>query len=758
MSEPFLPEFEPPPAPPPPAPLPGGPKSVVSVLIDLALDRRFDYAVPEELRETIEVGAMVTVPFRTGTRHGYVVAVSDHSNFGILKPLVSVDGQIPPSLMALADWMASYYCCARERAVQALLPAPVRSRKVKPKLRKMVTLAERDDIPDILVELETKAPRQATALKLLVRSHSVSQAFLCRESGLSSGSLASMAKNELVVIREEEETRDPFANAQVLPTSPLTLNDEQAKALAQINEAIDANRAGTILLFGVTGSGKTEVYLQAIARCLTQDKTAIVLVPEIALTPQTVERFRARFGDEVSVLHSRLSDGERFDEWTRISRCEVRIVVGARSALFAPFRNVGLIVVDEEHETSYKQDQAPRYHARDVAVMRGQLDKAVVVLGTATPALESFYNVQQGKYELARLPSRIDDRELPTMEIVDMAAEAAALDQPQILSRRLISLIGDTLANSEQAMLFLNRRGYATHLRCLKCNFVAECDDCSCTYTYHRHNERLVCHLCGALRPVPDKCPSCKDPEIRFAGLGTQKLERVTRGIFPNARVLRMDSDTMTRKDSYRKALASFRAGEVDILIGTQMIAKGLHFPNVTLVGIVFADLALNLADFRAGERTFQLLVQVAGRAGRGDLPGRVLVQTYTPFHPVLATAMKQDYEAFYEGEMEERAQLSFPPKSHLALVHFRGEDEATVADSAGRLAEYLTPELSSRASLFPPMPGPVARKRGQYYYQLMIMTAHIVAVSNYLKLALKHFHAGKGVQIQVDIDAYSMF
>lgn len=757
MSEPFLPELEPPPAPEPEV-LPGGPNSVVSVLIDLALDRRFDYAVPVEMRDDLEVGAMVTVPFRASTRHGYVVAISDQSAFANLKPLVSIDGQIPPSLMKLADWMASYYCCPRERAVQALLPAPVRSRNTKPKLRKMVTLAERDDIPEALVALETKAPRQAAALKLLVRSHSVSQAFLCRESGLSSGSLASMAKSELVVITEEEQARDPFANTKVLPTLPLTLNDEQATALSQINEAIDADRAETVLLFGVTGSGKTEVYLQAIARCLEQDKTAIVLVPEIALTPQTVERFRARFGDEVSVLHSRLSDGERFDEWTRISRCEVRIVVGARSALFAPFRKVGLIVVDEEHETSYKQDKAPRYHARDVAVIRGHLDKAVVVLGTATPALESFYNVKQGKYTLAQLPSRIDDRELPSMEIVDMAAEAAALDQPQILSRRLISLIGDTLANGEQAMLFLNRRGYATHLRCLKCNFVAECDDCSTTYTYHRHNERLVCHLCGALRPVPDCCPGCKDPEIRFAGLGTQKLERVTRGIFKDARVLRMDSDTMTRKDSYREALAKFRAGEVDILIGTQMIAKGLHFPNVTLVGIVFADLALNLADFRAGERTFQLLVQVAGRAGRGDLPGRVLVQTYTPFHPVLETAMKQDYEAFYENEMQERGELNFPPKSHLALVHFRGEDEATVADSARRLAEFLTPELGRRASLFPPMPGPVARKRGQYYYQLMIMTPHIVAVSDYLKLVLKQFQAGKDVRIQVDIDAYSMF
>ncbi|MFT5126814.1 MAG: primosomal protein N' (replication factor Y) [Rhodothermales bacterium] len=757
MTTPFFPELAPV-LPPEPERISGGPKSVASVLIDLALDRRFDYAVPEDMREQIDVGAMVTVPFRTGTRHGYVVAVADQSSFAKLKPLISIDGHIPPSLMTLADWMAGYYCCARERAVQALLPAPVRSRNVKAKVRKMVALAERDDIAEKLVELETRAPRQAAALKLLVRAHNVSQAYLCRESGLSSGSLAAMAKNELVVISEEEQARDPFANAMVLPSSPLTLNDEQAAALVQINTAIDADRGETILLFGVTGSGKTEVYLQAIARCLELDKTAIVLVPEIALTPQTVERFRARFGDEVSVLHSRLSDGERFDEWTRISRCEVRIVVGARSALFAPFRNLGLIVVDEEHETSYKQDQAPRYHARDVAVMRGQLDKAVVVLGTATPALETFHNVEQGKYSIARLPSRIDDRDLPTMEIVDMAAEAAAMDQPQILSRRLISLIGNTLANNEQAMLFLNRRGYASHLRCLKCNFIAECDDCSSTYTYHRHNERLVCHLCGALRPVPDKCPSCKDPEIRFAGLGTQKLERITRAIFPDARVLRMDSDTMTRKDSYRKALGAFRAGEVDILIGTQMIAKGLHFPNVTLVGIVFADLALNLADFRAGERTFQLLVQVAGRAGRGDLPGRVLVQTYTPFHPVLITAMKQDFEAFYKDEMAERKELSFPPNSHLILIHFRGEDESTVADSAMRLAEFLTPALASRANLFPPMPGPVARKRGEYYYQLMLMTPQIVAVSKYLKLALKRFKVGKGVKIQVDVDAYSMF
>jgi primosomal protein N' (replication factor Y) len=542
------------------------------------------------------------------------------------------------------------------------------------------------------------------------------------------------------------------------------------------------------LLHGVTGSGKTEIYLQAIAHALEQGKGAIVLVPEISLTPQTVERFKARFSSGklqtlVAVLHSHLSAGERHDEWHKIRQGRARIVIGARSAIFAPVEPLGLIIVDEEHETSYKQEEAPRYHARDVAIMRGQMENAVVVLGSATPSLESFYNAKRGKYALLELPERVDDQKMPRVRVVDMRQAASKEKGNLIFSPQLKEAIHQRIERGEQTILFLNRRGYSTSLQCEKCGYVAECPNCSVSLTYHRVEQKIACHICGFVDRVPRFCPNekCKNPAIRFSGTGTQRVEETLAKLFPNARVRRMDSDTMRRKDDYRKTLGEFRAGKIDILVGTQMIAKGLHFPNVTLVGIIHADSALHQPDFRAGERTFQLLTQVAGRAGRGDIEGEVFVQAFAPFHPAIQYARRHDYAGFYEQEIEFREQLKYPPASRVALLTLKGRNEDKVKFSAEHLKRELEKQIAvaavydRRASdekepavtdrrynfkdfvISGPAAAPLARAEQFYRYQIMLRTRAMSKLSQTLAKIVSTLALPDDVTLAVDIDPVNL-
>ncbi len=738
-----------------------GSDCIAKVVINLSLDREFDYLIPEALRGHVRVGSRVLIPFGRGKgeRVGYVVGLAEGSAYPNLKSIVHVEGdreQIPQNLVNLAQWMAGYYCCSREQAVRATLPAVVRGGKIKPKKQKVVCLNPEADLATEIELIEKRAPKQAAALHALVRLKSCLVSKLEYETGIGRDVVARLEKRGLVTILDQTVQRDPFAQDTILPTTALELSADQERSLRMVTDSLEARDGQVILLHGVTGSGKTEVYLQAIARCLELERQAIVLVPEISLTPQTVERFRGRFGETVSVMHSGLSDGERFDEWSRVSQGSAAIVVGARSALFAPFRKLGLIVVDEEHETTYKQDEAPRYNARDVAVVRGKLEKATVVLGSATPSVESYANTENGKYKLAELPVRVDNCRLPKMELVDMRTEAALRGGAQIFSSRLEALIRDRLARGEQTILFLNRRGYATQMMCTLCGFVATCDECNLAYTYHRRDKQLVCHMCGALRPAPECCPACSDKNIRYTGLGTEKVESVASMLFPKATIDRMDSDTMTRKDSYRKALNAFRSGRTHILIGTQMIAKGLHFPNVTLVGVIFADLGLHIPDFRAGERTFQLLTQVAGRAGRGDMAGHVVIQSYTPFHPALQHALGHDFHAFYKEEIEMRNMLNFPPKAHMALIHFRGQDERRVSEAAERFHAGLVAQLPVEVVASPPAPSPMAKARGLFRFQISLRGGNIVAVSRLLRqLALGRRQSE--VEISVDIDPQSL-
>jgi primosomal protein N' (replication factor Y) len=611
----------------------------------------------------------------------------------------------------------------------------------------------------VVEKLRKRAPKQAAVLDVLLSGDSMFLHHLAKAADTTPGTVRSLEKKGFVRIGKEAMARNPIADQTSLPTEHLEFMPQQKEAYDLVKKAIDTGDPSVVLLFGVTGSGKTEVYMQAIDYVLKQGKGAIILVPEISLTPQTVERFKGRFGDGIAVLHSHLSQGERHDEWHRLHEGKARIAIGARSALFAPVKDLGLIVVDEEHETSYKQEESPRYNARDVAVMRGRMEGCAVVLGSATPSLESYHNTTNGKYGLAYLPHRVDHRKMPAVRVIDMRVEAQREGKPHVLSRDLVEAIRRRIDRAEQTILFLNRRGFATSLLCPKCGYVANCESCSVSMTYHRATDKLCCHICGATHKVPSRCPNqeCRDPAFRYAGVGTQKVEDVVNRIFPHARVHRMDSDATTRKDSYRHILGDFRTGKIDILVGTQMIAKGLHFPNVTLVGVIFADITLHMPDFRAGERTFQLLTQVAGRAGRGDVAGEVIVQTYTPYHPAVQAARRLDYQGFYDQEIEFRRDLCYPPFSHLVCITVRGRVEEKVAFSAESFAKKLRSKLATSVALGGPTPAPLAKAKGFYRYQIIMRSATTRSMAMPLKETIQEFRWPEDVTFAVDVDALSL-
>ncbi|MFH0953070.1 MAG: primosomal protein N' [Verrucomicrobiota bacterium] len=735
---------------------------IARVVVEIAVDREFDYLIPERLQGEINVGSQVVVPFGRSEARGYVVALAESSDRKDLKEIRDRVGKktlVEQNILDLAKWMADYYCAPVERAVRTVLPGAVRRKGAGFKERLLVIPTERATDEMAVEQLRKRAPKQAAALDVLLGGKQMFLHHLARAAGTTSGTIRSLEEKGLVQIGRGAVRRDPMASQSLLRTLPLELMPQQAEALTLVRKSVDTLQPPVVLLFGVTGSGKTEVYLQAIQYALGQGKGAIVLVPEISLTPQTLERFRGRFGEGIAVLHSSLGEGERHDEWHRIHEGKAQIVIGARSALFAPVKNLGLIVVDEEHEPSYKQEEAPRYNARDVAVMRGRMEHCAVVLGSATPSLESLYNADRGKYGLIRLPHRVDHRKMPVIRVVDMRVEAEREGHVNVFSRELVQAIQARLERSEQTMLFLNRRGFATSLICPKCGYVAECDQCSVSMTYHKQGDDLVCHICGARRKVPARCPNaeCRDPAFRFAGFGTQRVESVMGRIFPKARIRRMDSDTTTAKDSHRLILGDFRTGKIDILVGTQMIAKGLHFPNVTLVGVVFADLSLHMPDFRAAERTFQLLTQVAGRAGRGEVTGEVIVQTYTPHHPAVQAARRLDYDGFFDQEIEFRRELTYPPFAHLVCVNLRGPVEERVAFAGNAFAKVLAPALSKDVLLAGPAPAPLARAKGQYRYQIMLRAPRTNSITAPLKKVLKDFKWPDDVTCAVDVDALSL-
>ncbi|MDQ6625661.1 MAG: primosomal protein N', partial [Verrucomicrobiota bacterium] len=561
------------------------------VLIDRAIRRELDYAIPESFADRINIGWRVRVPFRDKSALATVVALLDETDATGIRPIEAIVGEKPAlsaKVLELARWMSAYYCCSIETVMRSLLPQVIRRAEVGWK-KQLFVRPGRELQEGELDKLRRRAPRQAELLDAVLKlTEAIAAADLLHETSLDNQTLRALEKRGLVELREQAVQRDPHAKEQFVASSDITLNDEQTVALAAVEAALaQPENAKPLLLHGVTGSGKTEIYLQAIRSTLARGKTAIVLVPEISLTPQTVERFKSRFAEaqeSVAVLHSRLSEGERHDEWHKIQSGQAKIVIGARSAVFAPLENLGLIVVDEEHENSYKQEEAPRYQARDVAVVRAKLENAVVLLGSATPSLESYYNATRGKYQLLQLTQRVDNNQMPMIRIVDLRNEARKAKSLTILGDKLHTAIIARLEKREQTILFLNRRGFSTSLLCSACGEARDCPNCSVALTFHRTAARLSCHLCGHTATVPKKCLACGENALIYSGFGTEKVEATVQHLFPKAVVRRMDADSMTRKDAFRETLRAFRAGKIDILVGTQMIAKGLHFPNVTLV------------------------------------------------------------------------------------------------------------------------------------------------------------------------------
>ena len=737
------------------------------VATDAALDKTFDYIIPPDFENKVMAGSRVVVPFGNRTLEGYVLGVSKTTDYkGKLREIKEVIGDRPwmsEHILKLVSWMATYYMAPIELCLKAVIPAPIRNTNKGDGFQSRLYIESLIDDEEELSQIADLklTERQLALMNALFDQGALPMGAFASEQKTTPATLRKLEEKGLVKIFEKTERRDPLAGKNFLPSKPLPLTEEQANAKKiicdAISQACDLEKPAPkpILLFGVTASGKTEVFLQSIAEVLAVGKSAIVLVPEISLTPQTIQRFASRFGKITAVLHSKLSDGERHDEWHRIYTGEARVVVGPRSAVFAPVHNLGLIIVDEEHEPSYKQEEAPRYNARDIAVMRANYEHAATILGSATPSLESWHNSNNGKYIIASMPNRASKQmSKPNTIIVDMRLEAMGKAAPPVFSKDLIDAIKRRLTTGEQVMLFLNRRGYAPHVTCPACGHTEECEDCATGMTYHIDDNRLRCHLCGIERSCPSVCPQCGCENYKFTGIGTQRIEAIAKKLFPSAKIQRMDADITARKHSHEEILARFRAREIDILIGTQMITKGLDFPNVSLAGILNADSALHIPDFRAGERTFQLIAQMAGRTGRGLLPGDVYVQTQTPEAPAIKFAATENFSAFAAQELSDRKELDYPPYSKYICITLKAESNDAVSAYADLLAQQLDSISNERFRVLGPSPAPLERIKKYWRHQISIFTNKTNLVLAYLKEAQKTLPPPNGVTIAIDIDA----
>jgi primosomal protein N' (replication factor Y) len=728
---------------------------IARVVPEVSLDRAFDYEIPLEMDGQVTLGAKVRIPFGSRKIVGYVVEFPTDSSGRQLKAILEVLGSrsfLPAILIELAQWVAQYYAAPLAVALMSVLPQAVRRADAAFKQRLWVEpLAA--TLPEEAASALKKARAQMAAWEHIQKNGPGWLADLSQVCGAAAW--RGLAERNLVSIEARTQDRDPFLHTPVAESIPHEMNAEQQAALKAIHEEIAAEKPRVVLLHGVTGSGKTEVYLQAIARVLASGKSALVLVPEIALTPQTVEHFRARFIGQkvgVAVLHSHLSSGERHDQWQHIRAGRARIVIGARSAVFAPLDDLGIIVVDEEHEHSYKQEESPHYHARDVAVMRGHLERVAVVLGSATPSLESYHHAKEGKYRLVELLQRVEEGRMPVTHVLDIRA-AKKGDPPVLVAPRLIEAIQARIDRHEQAIIFLNRRGYSSSLQCPQCGYVEMCPNCSVALTFHRRAEKLRCHLCDFSSAVPHACPQCGFAPYKYSGSGTEKVEHALVEAFPKARIERMDSDNMRGKDAYARTLGDFAEGKIDILVGTQMIAKGLHFPRVTCVGVINADLALQIPDFRASERVFQLLMQVSGRSGRGQVRGEVFVQTRVPFHPAIQFARHHDYTGFVEQELEFRRSLHYPPYERFILVTARGRSEEKTLFVIENLAKEMERLDLPETEITGPAPAPIARIEERYRFQVFLRTRRIMAVTPRLRPLFMDRAWPDDVRVTLDVD-----
>lgn len=751
----------------------GATQLAATVVIPSGPPGEFDYAVPDTMADErrpeslVEPGRRVRAPLGRGNRPvvGYCVAVgakpaAPTRPLKALRGVIDAESLVSPAMLRLTRWMADHYLTPWGQVLEGVVPSGVKGRAGT---RDVMLLSVPTAVAAKLTTLELP-PKQKQVLETLAASPKpLSLKQLAMRAECTSGPINTLRKRGLIEAKTERLATDALAaeDNTTLRQPPKRLNEDQRRTLDAILVAIDSGEPETVLVHGVTGSGKTEVYLQAIERVVSFGRQAIVLVPEISLTPQTVGRFRERF-DRIAVLHSHQSDVERHRQWRRIAAGGVQVVVGARSAVFAPTPHLGLIVIDEEHETSFKQDTAPRYHARDVALQRTRAEGVPLVLASATPSLESWRRTQPGapadeRYTLASMPRRIGDRPMPAVRTVDMRVESP---RQGALSRPLCLAIEQSLRDRGQVILLLNRRGYSTHVQCPACGFALRCDHCDVALTFHRADNSVLCHWCDWRGLPPKACPDCQSPKIRYGGLGTQKLEAEVSARFRRATVARMDADTMRRPGSHEAALDAFRRGETHILLGTQMIAKGLDFPNVTLVGVVSADAALNLPDFRAAERTFQLVTQVAGRTGRGDRGGRVIVQAFDPDHPAIVAATRHDYDAFTRHEAPTREAMGYPPYGALARVIARGANEALVAACLEQAADAIRLAAGAHggaARVVGPAPAPITKLRGEFRFHLQLHAPDGQALRALLREAWLPLKTPEGVRWIADIDPTDM-
>jgi primosomal protein N' (replication factor Y) len=736
------------------------------VVFDRPLDHAFTYVVGDALRDRVAVGKRVRAPFGRGDRGtvGFVVRVSDTPPEREVKEIVAVLDDEPlltDDLMRLTRWMADYYLCGWGQVLNAVVPAGARDKAGTRNLSFIEAVPE-GELPPSPPALSPKQTCVLDQLRKLGRAVEVKH--LARLAKCGPGPVEALVTKGLA--RRVVKRVDHFTEAHEEPHEPhepVTLNDDQLRVWGEIEPALKGGGFRAFLLHGVTGSGKTEIYLRAIEEVLKQGKEALVLVPEISLTPQTIQRFKGRCA-EVAVLHSHLGDVERGGHWRRVAAGKVQVVVGARSAVFAPARKLGLIVIDEEHENTFKQEQTPRYHARDVAVMRARLENIPILLGSATPSLESWHNAERGSYKLLTLPQRVLDRPLPQVGLIDLRHAEPRRGPFRALSDEMEYAMRQALKDGGQVMLLLNRRGFSTHIHCPGCGHVATCKFCDLALTYHKQRDVMLCHYCGFEQEPPRQCAACGQAAVRYQGLGTEKLQAEIEERFPGYTVRRMDSDTMRKPGSHARVLTAFKRGLINILLGTQMIAKGLDFPNVTLVGVVNADVGLHFPDFRAAERTFQLLSQVAGRAGRGPRGGKVLVQTFTPDHPCISLAAAHDYARFVEAELGHRRAHNYPPYQRLARVIVRSRDQEAAGAFAERTAAAfaegtakLPGDAAAQVRLLGPAEAPVFRLKGYYRYHFQLQSPSPATLHQVLRAVLPMLRPPNGVEFTLDVDPFNM-
>ncbi len=739
---------------------------IAVVALNLPLEKTFDYLIPPPMRGKVPVGGRVRVPF--GSRRsvlGYCVELKEDSPVPAdrLRPLrqsLDIQPLITPLMLELARWMSRYYRCSVGEALHATLPAAVRDGRKRRRLQFACLEVPPEEAEELAERIFDRSPAQSKILRALAgRGGDAPLAEILKSTSTSRSSAKALQRRDMLRIEERNvEREDPLDQVRAEPRPPFELTEEQQAAHRTITARLEERRFGVVLLHGITSSGKTEVYMHCIRQVVEQGRQAIVLVPEISLTPQTVRRFSSRF-ERLAVLHSRLTEADRRNQWQAIRRGEADVVIGARSAIFAPVPQLGLLVIDEEHENSFKQDSAPRYHARDVGIQRARLDDALVLLGSATPSLESYHNCRVGRYTEVRLNRRIGGHPLPPVEVVDMRGEWAGRGRMRIISHRLETCMRRSLEAGQQVILFMNRRGYAPFIHCPRCGFVVKCPRCDITLNYHRRIRAVECHYCGHQARPPEQCPECGLEGLRFSGTGTERIEEAVREQFAEWESTRMDSDSTRARQAHRRKLDAFQAGEAAILIGTQMVAKGLDFPNVTTVGVVNADVALHLPDFRSRERTFQLLAQVAGRTGRGPAGGRVIVQTFMPQEPSIRAAAHHDYEQFAAEELPHRRELGYPPFGRLARIICRGRKLERVESYSVELGSALR-RLAAQVpgvQVLGPAPAPVSQVRGRHRRHLLVKSQDAQSAQELLEDAAELLRAPSGVKVVADVDPVSM-